>query len=430
MTESPLRVMIVAEHASARFGGEAALPLHYYRVLRSRNIPVWLVTHARVREELNDAYPHDTDHILYIEDTWIHRSLWRIGRLLPARLGHFSTGYLLRIVTQLAQRRIARRAVRDLGISVVHQPMPVSPKEPSLMHGLGAPVVIGPMNGGMNYPPAFRQQKGALVDRIVDAGRAAANFMNWLIPGKRRAAALLVANNRTRDALPSGMPSKVIDLVENGVDLTLWKQSDLVRKNERSEVTRFVFLGRLISLKAVDLLLAAFAVAKQKAPMSLLVIGDGAVAQDLKALSRQLALTGAVEGEAGKVCFAGWLPQADCARKLADQDCLILPSLMECGGAVVLEAMALGMPVIATDWGGPADYVDPSCGILVKPSSREALIEGMTEAMVRLAESPSLRTAMGQAGRDKVFREFDWEAKVDRMLDIYRDVIRAQQSKT
>jgi glycosyltransferase involved in cell wall biosynthesis len=169
-------------------------------------------------------------------------------------------------------------------------------------------------------------------------------------------------------------------------------------------------------------------VACKQAPMSLEVIGDGAAAADLRSLANKLELTATAEGEAGKVFFAGWMTQADCARKLAQQDCLILPSLMECGGAVVLEAMALGLPVIATDWGGPADYVDPSCGILVKPSSRAAMIEGLVDAMVRLAQSSPLRAAMGQAGRDKVLREFDWEAKVDRILTIYRDAIRSSQS--
>ena len=53
------RVLIVAEHASARFGGEAALPLHYFRVLRNRGVPVWLVTHARTRDELSALYPGD-----------------------------------------------------------------------------------------------------------------------------------------------------------------------------------------------------------------------------------------------------------------------------------------------------------------------------------------------------------------------------------
>lgn len=423
MNDSPLRVMIVAEHASARFGGEAALPMHYYRVLRSRNIPVWLVTHARVRDELQKAYPQDGDRILYIEDTWLHVGLWRLGRFLPARIAHFSTGYLLRIVTQLAQRRIARRSVRSLGINVVHQPMPVSPKEPSLLHGLGVPVVIGPMNGGMDYPPAFRKQQSGWVDRLVRLGRAASNGMNWLIPGKRRAAALLVANARTRQALPAGVSSKVIELVENGVDLSLWAAPAERAPQADSTVTRFAFLGRLVDWKAVDLLLAAFARAKDTAPMSLAIIGDGAVAGQLKAQATSLQVMSDREGEPGKVWFAGWMTQADCASKLRQQHCLVLPSLLECGGAVVLEAMALGMPVIATSWGGPTDYLDPSCGVLVEPSSRETLIDGLAKAMTDLARSPGLRVQMGQAGRAKVVREFDWEAKVDRMIEIYREAI-------
>jgi len=422
MNEQALRVLIVAEHASARFGGEASLPLHYYRVLRARGVPVWLITHARVRDELQKIYPDDSSRIFYIEDTWLHLTLWRISHWIPARLDYITTGYLMRIITQLAQRRIARDAISRFGVTVVHQPMPVSPKEPSLLHGLGVPVVIGPMNGGMNYPTAFRRQQSSLLNGVVRVGRAAASAMNWLMPGKRRAAALLVANQRTRDALPAGTSSNVITLVENGVDLSLWKQA-AEKRPEEQDVARFVFLGRLVDWKAVDLLLTAFAAARTRARMSLLVIGDGAVAPSLKSLSNELGLTAATEGDESKVFFAGWMPQADCARKLSDQHCLVLPSLMECGGAVVLEAMSLGMPVIATAWGGPTDYLDSSCGVLVEPESRDALVSGLADAMVRLAESPALRASMGQAGRDKVVREFDWEAKVDRMVEVYRSVM-------
>jgi glycosyltransferase involved in cell wall biosynthesis len=88
------------------------------------------------------------------------------------------------------------------------------------------------------------------------------------------------------------------------------------------------------------------------------------------------------------------------------------------------------MPVIATAWGGPTDYLDPSCGVLVEPQSRDALVNGLAEAMVRLAQSPPLRAEMGQAGRDKVVREFDWEAKVDRMVEVYRSVMPGQGGAT
>jgi glycosyltransferase involved in cell wall biosynthesis len=55
---------------------------------------------------------------------------------------------------------------------------------------------------------------------------------------------------------------------------------------------------------------------------------------------------------------------------LRDSDVFVMPSLRECGGTAILEAMALGKPVVTTDWGGPADYVTPECGLLVSPTSK------------------------------------------------------------
>ena len=79
----------------------------------------------------------------------------------------------------------------------------------------------------------------------------------------------------------------------------------------------------------------------------------------------------------------------------------------------------MGKPVIATAWGGPVDYLDPSCGILVVPTGPEAFIEGLAHAMTRLAHSPQERVAMGAAGRAKVVREYDWDIKVAKMLELY-----------
>ena len=125
----------------------------------------------------------------------------------------------------------------------------------------------------------------------------------------------------------------------------------------------------------------------------------------------------------GTAHFAGWLSQQDCAMRIAQADCLVLPSLLECGGAVVLEAMAMGKPVIATAWGGPLDYLDPSCGVLVPPDGRESIVECFASAMVEMARSPVARKRMGNAGREKVRREYDWDRKVDCMVDIYADAV-------
>jgi glycosyltransferase involved in cell wall biosynthesis len=418
-----LRVLIVAEHASLKFGGEAALPLHYYRIFRQRKMATWLVVHERTRGELDALFPLDQDQIIFISDTTAHRALWRVSQALPARLASFTVGFVLRYMTQLRQRRVIRRLIVEKNISVIHQPIPVSPKEPSLIYGMRVPVIIGPMNGGMDYPPAFRKAQGLTERLALSFGRRLANMMNALMPGKREAAALLVANERTRAALPRGACRRVITLVENGVDLSLWKTSTAAKVPPA--VLRFVFVGRLVDWKAVDLLLLAFKRASVHAPMSLSIIGHGVERAGLEQLARTLDLLGDADHQAGHVFFLGWMSQTDCAVQLQQCDALVLPSLAECGGAVVLEAMAMEIPVIAAAWGGPADYLDPSCGILVEPTSREAFIANLALALARLATNPQERTAMGKSGRLKVIEHFDWEAKADRMVQIYREAISA-----
>lgn len=406
-----VRVVIAAESASARFGGEAALPLHYFRCLRRRGIPAWLVVHERTRQELEALFPESREAMLFTPDTLWHRLLWRLSRWLPERVATFSLGFLMRLATQLTQRRLISRLVSQHGVSVIHQPVPVSPREPSLLFGLGAPVIVGPMNGGVDYPPAFAHMQGALQGLFVRFARGLADVMNWLMPGKRRAALLLVANERTRRALPANVATRVVELPENGVDLGLWRDPGPRAAGAR-DYARFIYLGRLIPLKAVDLLIAAFAQATRHARLELSIVGDGPERARLEAQARSLDIK-----------FLGWLSQRECAEQLAQADALVLPSLHECGGAVVLEAMACAIPVIATAWGGPLDYLDASCGILVEPSSPGQFVEGLAAAMVRLANDPAERGAMGRAGRAKVLRHHDWDAKVERMLDLYREVL-------
>ncbi len=392
------------------------MPLHYFRTLRQRGAEVWLIVHARTKAELSDIFPHDLERIHFIPDSWLHRLLFHIGKPLPPKLRHFSTSYLSRMSSQFEARGVARRMIRQHRIDIVHQPTPVSPKEPSLLYGLGVPVVIGPMNGGMEYPPAFRQeQEGSFEGWYVRIARRMAGVLNQIMPGKLRADALLVANERTRRALPRGVRGRVLYLVENGVDLSVW-QRFIVANIERERPVRFVFSGRLLRLKGLDYLLPAFRQLIDDIPARLDVVGDGPMRQEWEAKSQSLGL-----GE--KVKFHGWIPQGDIPALLARADVSVLPSINECGGAVVLEAMATGLPVIAADWGGPADYLDPTCGILVPPKSPEQFIADLKAAMLKLAKVPLLRRSMGRSGWWKIQEQYDWERKADRILEIYRETI-------
>ena len=413
MSPASLRILIVAEHASARFGGEAILPLHYFRILRARGIPAWLVVHERTRDELLALFPGDGEHMRFVRDSWLHRALWRCGAPLPRRVREATLGYALRLLTQLHARAEARRLIRSERIDVVHQPIPVSPREPSALFGLGVPVVIGPMNGAMRYPDAFRTVESRWVPGLVSVLALGSAALQRLLPGKLEAATLLAANARTRDALPRGARGRVVEMTENGVDLALWQGAPAPDGDPRP---CFVFLGRLEDWKAVDLLLYAMQQVARRVPARLEIIGDGPMRAEWTALAERLGLS-------GQVRFLGWLPQKDAAERLRSVQGLVLPSLYECGGAVVLEAMACGLPVIATRWGGPCDYLDDACGILVEPTSRDALILGLADAIERLAASPELRGQLGARARERAVAHYDWNAKVDRMLELYAEAV-------
>jgi glycosyltransferase involved in cell wall biosynthesis len=404
-----MRICIVAENASTRFGGEAILPVHYFRLLRSRGIECWMVVHSRTKSDAMELFPNDIDRILFVPDLWVHKQVFYLSRFLPRRLSEATLGLFNQLITQLYQRSIVRNLIRDHCIDVIHQPIPVAPRFPSAIFGLGVPVVIGPLNGGMEYPPAFRHAESWMSRAVLALARLFADTGNALLPGKKHANVVLVANERTRHALPSGLRGKVIELVENGIDTGVWQAAKITPENASQ---RFVFIGRLVDWKAVDIAIRAL----EKVPSAELdIIGDGPMLEPWRSLAAELGLK-------DRVNFAGWLTQSECANRLLNSVALVLPSLYECGGAVVLEAMAMGKPVIATRWGGPADYLDTSCGVLVEPESYEGLVTGFAEAMRSMLDSPSIAKSMGIAGRERATRDFDWQQKIDKMIGIFRSV--------
>lgn len=409
------RILIVADNASVRFGGEAILPLHHFTRLARRGLDVRLLTHERNRAELARTLPDLAERIRYTPDTVLHRLLWRLAAPLPGVIRDHLFGNLMGLLTMHQQRRAIRAMQRDWPVDLIHQPTPVSPAAPSALHGFGVPVIIGPMNGGMQFPPGYTEMEGRGGQLFMRLGRAGAGLVNRLIPGKSRAALLLVANARTRAALPVRHPW-IVDLPENAVELPLWP---VAPASDRAGL-RLAFMGRLVALKGLDHALHAMALAiaaRPDLPVSLDVLGDGPERAALESLTDRLGLRAVVR-------FDGFLPQAECAARLRDLDALILPSLRECGGAVVLEAMAMGRPVIAADWGGPADYLDENCGYLVHPAPRASFSQRLGQAIVALAEDPHRRAAMGAAGAAKVRALYDWEDRVDRMCALYAQTLK------
>lgn len=173
-------------------------------------------------------------------------------------------------------------------------------------------------------------------------------------------------------------------------------------------------MGRLVDWKCVDI--AIEAVANLGSNVSVTIVGDGPDRKKLEALAEKNQLS--------NIQFTGLIPHKEVNNFYDNADIFILPSIRECGGAVVLEAMSRGLAVIATDWGGPADYITPSTGFLIAPQSREYMVTEFSNAIKTLAENPSLREKVGIAAIQRIEQHFLWNKKIEQIIAYYRQISR------
>lgn len=412
-----VRVLIIAHYASERTGGAGAIPLRLFDRLRARGVESWLLTHVSSRDELRELLPPtEFDRVFFADSLRGFGSVFGLGKRLPTGLRTITWG-ITQLERQVAMVPKARQLVRELAINVVHQPISVSPVTPSPLRRLGAPVVMGPLNGLMELPPAFRGRDSTFYALTKRARPGAAAVLNGLIRGRQEAAVVLVANDRTRALLPSSVRDHATEISDIGVVLDSWPQPAQPRPAEAAiRSIRFLFVGRLVGWKGVDILLDAFARVCEKVSARLEIVGDGPERAGLEASAARL-------GVGPRVVFRGWLDRADCASSMRTCEVFVSASLQESGGIAVLEAMACGRPVIAAAWGGHLGTVDDGVGILADVSSREALVAGLAEAMINLADDPGRRALLGANGRRRVEARYDWNVLVSANLKIYQRVI-------
>lgn len=163
------------------------------------------------------------------------------------------------------------------------------------------------------------------------------------------------------------------------------------------EGLNLVFVGRLTPIKGLRILMAAFAAARVQNPdLTLTLVGDGEDRAHLEVLAAPM-------GDA--VRFAGYLSQESVAEAVAATDAVVLPSFAEGLPVVLMEALAAGKPVIATQVAGVGELVENGVSGFLVPASNE---QALSRAILDLAETPpETRAAMGRKGRAKVHAEFD-----------------------
>ncbi len=283
-----------------------------------------------------------------------------------------------------------------------------------------SPHVLHTRNWG-TYPDGVRAARAAGVKACVHGfhGRDVHNARGEIL--RRRVLGRLLAFRTSRIVTLTPtmkreyvrdfrVPAKMIEIIPNGIDL------GRVAEHEADEALRSSFtvsaVGRLDPVKNFSLLIRAFHGCRHRAATDRLVIaGDGPERSRLDELVRELDLGSAVE-------FLGMRKDVPSVLKAADV--FVQPSIYEGMSNTLVEAMACGVPVVATDVGGNADVVGRDGEGILVPSDD---VEALGSVLERLRANPGERRRLGAAGRERVTERFALDRMVERYTSLYEEVV-------
>jgi len=205
--------------------------------------------------------------------------------------------------------------------------------------------------------------------------------------------------------IPNGVPAEIFD---NNIDPVSFR-----KKYGLEDSPVILYLGRLIGKKGVEHLLMAAPLILKKYRVKILIVGpDGGKKKMLIELSQKLCLD-------KDVIFTGELSEQDKLQAIACSDMLVLSSKKEAQGIVLLEAQAMGKPVIATRQGGIPYFIkDGENGILIDYGRPDQI----ANAVEKLLFDRDFREKIGKKGKETA-RMFTWDVITRKILDVYELVI-------
>lgn len=244
---------------------------------------------------------------------------------------------------------------------------------------------------------------------VLDLKRRTSPIFSFLRSGLKRIDYFQAISRYTRERLVrAGFDARRVLMIPNAVDVEKFDAAKAAVARASNERT-VVYLGRLQQVKGVDVLLRAWPEVVSRVQAQLLVAGEGPLRSSLEQLANELGIAHCVR-------FLGRTSAV--AELLAGADLLVQPSRQEGLPNSVLEAMAAGLPVVATRVSGNEDLVtDGVTGRLVPSENSQAL----ADAIVDVLRDPVRAESMGRAGRRFIDERFRLSAVLSQLVAAYRN---------
>ncbi|MCA0900237.1 MULTISPECIES: glycosyltransferase family 4 protein [Microbulbifer] len=440
-----IKVLLVIESCNPELSSVPLVGYNFYKII-SDFADVHLVTHCRNKEALYRAghtsdityYEQTRTEIAYYKliaflTTFRGRTVWPLRHLLQFPIYFFFN----RFVDQEFAENVANG-----DYEIVHALTPIMPRYPYSIAAAcrkserETKFILGPVNGGVPYPEAFR-----------NIGRREFSYFNWirsvgvwLVPGYRatykHADVILTGSSYTDSWLKKVFPSqsaKMRLMYENAANEMFYKSALQIGKEAESRsfcegkstnarsMFKLLFLGRLEPYKGCDMILEALAELSEtdKEHLQFTIVGDGSQRKQLTDYVANNKLTALVD-------FKGWIPHADVPAECKDADLFCFPSVREFGGAVVMESMAAGTPCLVVNNGGIGEYVTENSGFKIEPISREHVVKQLAEKIRFLKDNPKRLFDMALAAR-KQAELYSWKNKGSALEKIYRQAITSSE---
>ena len=412
------RVLLIAEGAGPEMFSVPLLGWSNAKAL-AKVADVHLVTHIRNRNAINreGSLTEGVDYTV-IDAEKLSRFLLDMQYKIGGGKGKMWTmGTALNSITYPYFEHLIWKQFKSriLGgeFDVVHRVIPLTPTAPSPIAShcrrAGVPFVLGPLNGGLPWPPSFehvRRQEQEWLSYVRGFYKALPGYRAT----RRNATAIIAGSLDVIRQMPRKYVAKCIYIPENGIDPGRFLQR---RTRRASTPIRCVFIGRLVPYKGADMVLEAAAPLIKAGKLQLEIIGDGPQMPELRAIADR-------EGIADVVSFLGWVDHKKVSNYLVDSDLFLFPSIREFGGGAILEAMAVGVVPVVVAYGGPAELATEETGYLIPLGNREEIVQRLRKVLEEIADDPSPIESKSRAAIRRIEQCFTWEAKAKQILEVYR----------